>query len=153
MTRREVVSTPQLEVHSTVTMGFTWRDPESHLRTVLAPIVGALSTRQVRHLAFFWQDHRHVWGLLHRRPALLFPVRPDRLLQLCVLSAEGGETPVTGGTSRGESRFLKQHYPAEANANASARALRRVDHVCASSACRRPKESEGHTSIHQSAGY
>lgn len=28
-----------------------------------------------------------------------------------------------------------------------------VGHFHASSACRRPKESEGHTSIHQSAGY
>lgn len=67
----------------------------------MAPIVWARSAPQVRHLAFCWQDHRHVWGLLHRRPALLFPVGPDRLLQLRVLSAEGGETAVTGGPSRG----------------------------------------------------
>ena len=48
------------------------------------------------------QDYCHVWGLLHWRPAVLLPVWPDWLLQLCVLSAEGREAAVTSGAPRGE---------------------------------------------------
>lgn len=51
---------------------------------------------------FSLQDNRHVRGLLHRWAAFLLSVRPDWLLQLCVVSTERGETAIAGGAPRGE---------------------------------------------------
>lgn len=96
--------------------------------------------------------------LLHRRSALLFPLRPDWILQLCVLLAERRETPVTSGASRGETDANNLFFTASfrivlIDLELDMEGQDIIDHFCTSSACRRPKESEGHTSIHQSAGY
>lgn len=62
------------------------------------------------------QDNRHVRGLLHRRAAFLLSVRPDWLLQLCVVSTERRETAIAGGAPRGEAESKTETPPPVTNA-------------------------------------
>lgn len=57
---------------------------------------------KVHYCVFSQQDNRHVRGLLHWWAAVLFSIRPDWLLQLCVLPAKRGETAIASGAPRGE---------------------------------------------------
>ena len=48
-----------------------------------------------------------MWGLLHWRAAVLLSIRPDWLLQLCVLPAKRRETAIASGAPRGETDSMQ----------------------------------------------
>lgn len=50
---------------------------------------------------FVFQDHCHVWGLLHWWETILIPLRPHWLLQLRVVPTERWKAAITSGSTRG----------------------------------------------------
>lgn len=82
------------------------------LEHFLLPVISLLCKNNCaifyHYCVFSQQDNRHVRGLLHWWAAVLFSIRPDWLLQLCVLPAKRRETAIARGAPRGETDSMAQ---------------------------------------------